>query len=159
MPIPLMEALEQYLKISHNPVLPHYDTIFNAGDYYLSTLTFRYGVFKGDPIIPCGFLIHSCRFHSDHKSFLRSVTELIHPLLVKQVNIITDQEFVIGDIFTVGMQLYCWNHFECDLLWYLKQHGNCTPEDISYISLSFKEMMKMGNEVEFDREWNEVKKQ
>ncbi len=35
---PSLEALDNLLHIAHHPVSIHYDTVFNIGDYYLSTL-------------------------------------------------------------------------------------------------------------------------
>ena len=39
-PQPLLESLETLLKVSIGPVMLHYDTVFNMGDFYLSTLVF-----------------------------------------------------------------------------------------------------------------------
>ena len=36
-----IESLETLLKVSIGPVILHYDTVFNMGDFYLSTLVFR----------------------------------------------------------------------------------------------------------------------
>jgi len=37
---PLLESLKTLLKVSTEPVILHYDTVFNMGDFYLSTLVF-----------------------------------------------------------------------------------------------------------------------
>ena len=49
-PQPLLENLEMLLKVFSNPVTLHYDTVFNVGDFYLSTLVFQNSMFKKDPI-------------------------------------------------------------------------------------------------------------
>ena len=49
---PLLDNLEMLLKVSSSPVTLHYDTVFNVGDFYLSTLVFRNSMFKKDPITP-----------------------------------------------------------------------------------------------------------
>ncbi len=153
LPYPLLESLQQLLNIQSEPALLHYDTVFNVGDYYVSTLSFRHNLFVGSPIIPCGFLIHSRRYHSDHKDFMIATTEIVRSLLTKQVNVVTDREFKFHDVFPVGSHLFCWNHFESDLHWYLKSKANCTPEDVNTIMNGFKGLMNNDSELEFDREW------
>ena len=69
-PQPLLDSLELLLRVSSDPVILHYDTVFNIGDYYLSTLLFRHTMFCNNPLIPIGFFLHSRRFHDDHEKFL-----------------------------------------------------------------------------------------
>ena len=154
---PLLDSLKLIVNVSSDPVLLHYDTVFNMGDYYMSTLTFRQALFVGNPVIPCAFLIHSRRYHSDHKLFLDAVTQLVPSLLSKKVALVTDREFKFSDMFPVGFHLFCWNHMENDLHWYLRNRSNCTSEEISFFSNSFKRLMMNGTEVEFDREWENLK--
>lgn len=157
-PHPLLDSLEQLLHVSHHPVTLHYDTVFNIGDYYMSTLTFRHALFVGDPIIPCGFLIHSRRYHSDHRVFIDSIIEAVHPLATKCINIVTDREFKFATAFPVGSHLYCWNHLERDLHWHLKTKCNSSPEEVSYFTNTFKQLINASTtEIEFDRDWEELK--
>ena len=65
----------------------------------MSTLTFRHGLFIGNPIIPCSFFIHSKLYHIDHREFLDAITETTTALLTKRVNLITDREFKFSGIF------------------------------------------------------------
>ena len=158
-PWAVLESLEQLLKISTYPVALHYDTVFNIGDYYLSILTFRHGLFIGNPIIPCAYMIHSRRYHSDHCEFLKAVTAIVPVLTSKQVNIITDREFKFDNsILPVGNHLYCWNHLENDLYWHLKKTSNCTAEQITYFTNAFKNLMiSHCNEIDFDASWKKLK--
>ena len=135
----------------------HYDTVFNVEDYYVSTLTFRHLLFSNEPIIPCGFLIHSHKYQSDHRDFLSAVALNISRLLTKRVNIVTDREFKFEEIFPVGKQLYCWNHLEHDLQWYLRS-SNCSPSDVAYVVSEFKSLMNVESETEFDDRWDDMKK-
>jgi len=73
---PLLECLHYLVSISSTPVALHYDTVFNMGDYYMSTITFQHHLFNGNPIIPCGFFIHSRRFHDDHKLFMLKLCQV-----------------------------------------------------------------------------------
>ena len=65
----ILNSLELLLKASSFPVTQHYDTVFNIGDYYLSTLMFRHSLFQSNPIVPCAFLVYNRKFHEDHKFF------------------------------------------------------------------------------------------
>ena len=60
-PQPLLENLEVLLKVSSDPVTLHYDTVFNIGDFYLSTLVFRNSMFKKIP----SFHLHSLYTRED----------------------------------------------------------------------------------------------
>ena len=51
MPYPLLDSLDHLLNVSSEPVVLHYDTVFNMGDYYMSTLTYRQELFVGNPIL------------------------------------------------------------------------------------------------------------
>ena len=47
---------------------------------------------------------------------------------------------------------------ETDLHWYLKGKCNFSPEDINYFINVFRGLMNSETEIEFDSEWNEIKK-
>lgn len=106
MPCLLQESLETLLKVMSNSITLHYDTVFNIGDFYLSTLTYRHSLFEGDPIIPCVFLIHSRRFHEDHQYFLEQVGKEVSLLKTKRVNVVTDREFRFEGIYPCGRHLF-----------------------------------------------------
>ena len=157
MAYPLIQSLGQLLKLANEPVSLHYDTLFNMGDYYLSTLSYRQGLFIGEPIVPAAFFVHSRRFKSDHLDFIKSFTTMLPSILTKRINIITDREFQFDGTFPIANHLFCWNHIENDLLWYLKNSCNCTPEDIFYYVNAWKNLVKNETEVEFDREFEDMK--
>ena len=109
MPQPLLEALDVLLRASSEPIILHYDTVFNMGNYYLSTLIFRHAMFKKNPIVPIGFLIHSRRFHEDHLNFLKVIQQSIAS---KRIIIVTDREFNFSEIFPLGCHVFVgttWN--------------------------------------------------
>uniref|UniRef100_A0A1X7T231 SWIM-type domain-containing protein n=1 Tax=Amphimedon queenslandica TaxID=400682 RepID=A0A1X7T231_AMPQE len=157
LPHPILESLEQLVKIQNKPTLLHYDTAFNVGDYYLSILSFRHALFHEEPIIPCGFLIHSRRYQNDHKDFLEVITATIRPLQTKQINFVSDREFKFSSIFPVGFQLHCWIHFHNDIHWYLRNNTECTPEESNIILNGFRDLMLSVTEGEMDEEWKEMK--
>ena len=128
----LLHSLETLLKVSSPPVTLHYDTVFNIGDFYLSTVSFQNCLFEKEPIIPCGFLLHSRRLQQDHRDFIQMLTKELPLLITKRLNIVTDQEFKFSDLFPCGTHLYCWNHIRKDLQWHLKSRCNCTADEIYY---------------------------
>ena len=82
---PLVEALEVVLKSSTDTLLLHYDTVFNIGDFYMSTILFRHTLFEKSPVIPFAFLIHSRRYLKDHKVFLEFIRQSLPLLASKQI--------------------------------------------------------------------------
>lgn len=88
---------------SSNPQLLSYDTTFQLGDFYVSTLLFRYTVFKSSPCIPAAFLIHERKLQSTHEELMMYLTTK-YPLLIngnERVPIVLDDE--------VGLQkVYKW---------------------------------------------------
>jgi hypothetical protein len=51
-PSPLLDSLNHLVNISSTPVLLHHDTVFNIGDFYMCTFTFRQSLFNENPVIP-----------------------------------------------------------------------------------------------------------
>ena len=139
---PLLDSLELLLRLplSHSAML-HYDTVFNIGDFYLSTLLFRQYIFKRHPMVPIGFFIHSQRFHEDHQCFLEAVRRALPTINSKKIIIVTDREFTFSDIFPLGYHLFCWNHLKRDLQFYLRNKANCTATDVNYFANAFQDLM------------------
>ena len=54
---------------------------------------------------------------------------------------VTDREFDFSDVFLHCLNVFCWNHLERDLHFYLKNSANCRPSEISYYANTFKELM------------------
>ena len=55
----LLEELDRVLLVeSSSPQLLSYDTTFQLGDFYISTLTFRRTLFEEAPVIPAAFILH-----------------------------------------------------------------------------------------------------
>ena len=156
LPHPVLESLEQLVKIQNKPTLLHYDTAFNVGDYYVSILSFRHSLFREEPIIPC-FLLHSRRYQSEHKDFIEAITAIVRSLQTKHVNLVSDREFKFGDLFPVGSHLHCWNHFISDVRWYLRHNTDCTPKEVNIIMNCFRDIMLSETEEDLDNDWEEMK--
>ena len=156
-PQPLLENLEMLLKVSSNPVTLHYDTVFNVGDFYLSTLVFRNSMFKKDPITPVAFFVHSRRYQEDHMRFMTTIRRSLPLLAAKKLLIVTDREFDFSEVFPLCLNVFCWNHLERDLHFYLKNTANCPSSEISFYANAFKSLMIEESEVEFDKSWMRFK--
>ena len=139
------------------PVTLHYDTVFNMGDFYLSTLVFQHSIFEKDPIIPVAYFIHSRRYQQDHIKFMQILRQSLPLLAAKKILMVTDREFDFSDIFPQCLNVFCWNHLERDLHFYLKNSANCKPSEISYYANAFKELMIAESEDELNKVWNNTK--
>lgn len=155
-PHSIIGSLETLLKVSSVPVTFHYDTVFNIGDFYLSTLTFRHALFENEPIIPCAFLLHSRRYQEDHHYFMQAIAKRISLLVKKRINLVTDREFNFDNIFPCGKHLFCWNHIIRDVQWYFKNSCNCTPEEVNYFINKIRELMSCETQNEFDKQWEDT---
>ena len=154
---PLMDSLESLMRLSSESVTLHYDTVFNMGDFYLSTLLFRHSVFKSCPVVPVAFLVHTRRFIDDHTRFMEAIRQSSPFLASKKIIIVTDREFDFSSVFPLSQYAFCWNHLERDLHFYLKQKANCTALEISYFANVFKQLMQESTEIEFNRCWSSYK--
>jgi len=70
------------------------------------------------------------------------------PLLsAKKILIVTDREFDFSEVFPLCLNVFCWNHLERDLHFYLKNTANCQPSEMSFYA---KSLMIEESEAEFD---------
>lgn len=77
----------------------YYDTTFNLGSFYVSTLVFRHPVFKEKPLLPIAFLVHERKFQKSHEHFLEILREKIPKLNEKSFPVIMDTETGIINAF------------------------------------------------------------
>ena len=54
-----------------------YDTTFQLGDFYLSTLTFRHTLFEKGPVVPVAFLLHERKLISCHEELFKVCCRLV----------------------------------------------------------------------------------
>ena len=103
---PIIEELETALKLATEPVMLDYDTVFNMGDFYLSTLIFKHTMFKNCPVLPFGFLVHTRCYQEDHMQFMAAIRVSSLFLASKRVIIVTDKEFNFSSIFQLAQQVF-----------------------------------------------------
>ena len=109
-----------------------YDTTFNIGDYYVSTLVTRHIHFENDPVIPVGFMLHERKLFSTHQLFFKICSELI-PLINKSKSVfIVDREKTltkaINNVLPGATIVKCCNHIKADVKSFLYK-CKATPTD------------------------------
>ena len=125
----IYEEFDRLLQFKTDDTVPlFYDTTFNLGDFYVSTLSFQHILFENPPIIPLAIMIHERKFQKHHEVFLDSVKEKIPRLSTKKLAIVTDRETgiinAIKKIFPNLRLLICWNHILRDTKEWLRKNGN-----------------------------------
>ena len=89
----ILDQLDRILLIdSAMPQLLSYDTTFQLGDFYVSSLLFRHVIYKESPIIPALFLIHERKFQSVHETLFQIAVDKVPSLLKSVYPIVTDEE-------------------------------------------------------------------
>ena len=127
----IKEILDQFDRVllvdSVNPQLLSYDTTFQLGDFYVSSLLFRHTIFKESPVVPALFLIHERKFQSAHEIFFRIAEEKVPSLSRSVYPIVTDEEKAINNAITNiipnARRLRCWNHIFRGARHWLRSHN------------------------------------
>lgn len=110
----IVEEMNRILLLNENGQLLSYDTTFQMGDFYVSSLIFRHLLFEQQPCIPVLFLIHERKFTETHKELFHLSGELI-PLMKKlSLPLATDREKAIvtaikHELPNINL-VHCWNH-------------------------------------------------
>ena len=125
------------------PLLFHYDTTFNCGAYYVSTLSMRHDLMKhthdskqrggsGEPIVPVAFMVHQTRPTHLHRDFLQKMDFILNEAskgdfrAAKKV-LVTDREFPEG-IWPGVPTVYCWRHLSQNIDRYVKNKAMSTED-------------------------------
>ena len=125
---------------TQSPQLLSYDTTFQLGDFYMSSLLFRHVAFTPSPVIPVLFLIHERKFQKVHEEFMHHVNNML-PAIAKReqsIPIVTDDEVGICKAIDLCLpnvtRLRCWNHTINAAKAWLRKHGASAIEIPVYIS-------------------------
>lgn len=118
-------------------VLLSYDTTFNLGDFYVTTLVVQLGSFNEKPIIPVAFMLHERKFQKLHEEFCASIfRHLSRTVTSQQLHVCTDGESgcanAIQQSFPAWVVFTCWNHVIRDVEFWLKKHGATKDELVVY---------------------------
>lgn len=104
-----------------------YDTTFQLGYFYLSSLCFHHTLFKESPAIPAIFLLHERKYQDHHAELFTICKNLIPSLKNTNHSFVTDEErSIVNSISNVlpnVLQLRCWNHIFRDVRRWIRAHG------------------------------------
>lgn len=161
---PMLKELNRVLQLhlTTSQQLLSYDTTFQLGDFYVSTLLFRNVLFTKSPVMPAMFLIHERKLHSTHLEMMQVVASQLPNLVNGKVKVpmVTDDEkgfihAVDRTLFNV-QRFYCWNHvINAAKLW-LRNHGAVSNEIPVYIS-HLRDLLHQASRKEYDNRLDELK--
>ena len=151
----IYEEFDRLLQFKTDDTVPlFYDTTFNLGDFYVSTLSFQHILFENPPVIPLAIMIHERKFQKHHEVFLDSVKEKIPRLSTKKLAIVTDRETgiinAIKKIFPNLRLLICWNHILRDTKEWLRKNGE-TSENITVYNHHLKQLLESSSLEEYNK--------
>jgi len=119
----LLEELDRvHLVQSSSPQLLSYDTTFQLGDFYLSTLTFRHTLFEEAPVFPVAFLLHERKLQGCHEELFAICCKLVPSVSKTAKPIVTDEQAYMNTIrnhLPAAPHLRCWNHLFRDAMRWL----------------------------------------
>ena len=148
----LLEELDRVLLIeSPSPQLLSYDTTFQLGDFYVSTLTFRHTLFKEAPVVPACFLLHERKFEACHEELFSICSKLVPSLSKCTKPIVTDEEQAFANTIKRHVSLThlrCWNHvFRASMRW-LRSHG-APAQDVAVYLSDLRDLFHLPSEEEY----------
>jgi Ulp1 protease family, C-terminal catalytic domain/MULE transposase domain len=113
-----------------------YDTTFNIGDFYMSTLVMRNTLIQGDKVFPIFAMFHNKRRTVEHEGFWRFIKSQIGPEIERLTDImpiIIDREQAsinaINSTFPNLQKIYCFRHIVTDVSIWLKKHQKDLDKD------------------------------
>ncbi|XP_030056629.1 uncharacterized protein LOC115468784 [Microcaecilia unicolor] len=131
----LFEDLTRSVK--DKPILVSYDTTFNLGDYYLSSVVFQHELFKESPVIPLCFMLHTNKKFLTYWAFLHSFKMICHRMENKNVIFASDSETSIQEaidhVFPTVKRVVYWNYIRQDLKVWIKKHGGTNSDSNFYL--------------------------
>ncbi|XP_060607618.1 uncharacterized protein LOC132759787 [Ruditapes philippinarum] len=156
----MLDELNRLLQLNDQNVELYYDTTFNLGDFYVSTLVCQHPMFKERPTVPIAFMLHERKFQKCHESFIEILKDKIPKLKEKPVNIIMDREQGILNAFEKCLPnskiLVCWNHIFSDIKFWVNKHGG-TSDDKKVYDMHVQDLLHSQSRQIFDTKYHELK--
>ncbi|KAJ8355865.1 hypothetical protein SKAU_G00186590 [Synaphobranchus kaupii] len=146
----LPEMVEEFKKLllllpqSHPPQMLYYDTTFNMGDFYISTLLFSHGAFQERPTTPLAIMAHQTKDQKSHEAFFLQILHMLPELTSKRIVICTDREAAIENAIekvlpTVPI-VNCWNHLMQNVKHTVRGCGG-TKEDVEVYQAHLNQLL------------------
>ena len=132
----MLEEMDRVLGLKENGQLMSYDTTFQLGDFYVSSLIFRHMLFEQEPCIPALFLIHERKYTETHEVLFHMARKLIPSLAKLRLPMVTDREKAITSAIKNKLAnvtlVHCWNHLKKDVEMWCKKHGGKSTDAAVY---------------------------
>ena len=133
----ILNEAHKVLQLKDPGQLLSYDTTFQMGNFYVSTLLFRHLIFQESPCIPAIFMIHERKFTETHQELFKQAGNLIPSIKSSKSCIVTDRESAIMKAVELELptlhHLQCWNHLYRDIRFWLRKHGAPNTDIAVYI--------------------------
>ena len=118
----ILDEFEKVISLQHGRQLISYDTTFQMGDFYVSSMLFRHTIFSECPVIPAMFMVHERKFAETHCCMMSECASRVKSLQMSQHSFATDREKAIVKAIQSNLPntclFYCWNHIQQDIkLW------------------------------------------
>ena len=157
----ILDELNNLLSLqTDEPVLIGYDTTFNVGNNFVSTLVFKHVMFEGGKLIPDAFLIHNRKKQFCHELFFRKLVEVVPNLRSCKGLLVLDRERAVTNAVQKIMPntqiFYCKNHLRQDLKRWLETH-NASRDDKEVYKEAFMTLQQSGSREEFHDDEAELK--
>ena len=150
----MVVELETVLQLNAHSQLLSYDTTFQLGDFYVSTLLFRHTLFVSSPVMPAFFLIHERKFKVVHSELMQLISEKLPSLRrgVCKITLVSDNEEgicqAIDEHLTNVQRLLCWNHAINAVKRLLRSHGANAAKIPFYVS-SLRELFHQPSQEDY----------
>lgn len=122
----ILNEANKVLQLKDPGQLLSYDTTFQMGNFYVSTLLFRHIIFEENPCIPAIFMIHERKFTETHQELFKQVGSLIPSIKSSKSCIVTDRESAVLKAVELELpnlhHLHCWNHLYRDIRFWLRKN-------------------------------------
>lgn len=140
-----------------------YDTTFECGDIYVSPLVMRNTYLTDDPIFPVLFLLHDRKKQWQHEEFFQiAVKELKLNQNATMIPLATDREKsivnAISNVYPGSNHVFCQNHIQRDVEFWIKQQKNYTSDDIKALKHNIRQLLESESAEEFDLLYEQISK-
>ena len=161
----LLKILKEVIDKCHITILS-YDTTYNMGDFYVSTIVARHPMFEENPAYPVACLLHHKRDALSHAVLLNRIKSSLPHLNSMKVVFVTDREggiiSAVSTVFDNAHKVVCWNHIKQDVKIWLKKKGGTLEDKTAYMAyvgeiLNSSNVQELNERIlEFSKEWSPI---
>lgn len=153
-----------------SPMVFHYDTTFNCGSHFVSTLSLRHSMLRhtnkarrlhgsGEPTIPIAFMIHDKRHLEIHEDFFNRIDSIMNKATNGEFRVtprvvVSDLEFKEG-VWDDVKVVHCWRHLSQNLERFVKTNGYTAEEGKQALNDFFK-LARSDSEDTYKQTWERL---